>query len=108
TSTSEYQAKRPTPWSSSPRFSNGATTNGRDTSHVLAGDGRFFDQLALVIAHSASSSTAPAAGRRIADRSKRILVLVIERLSCVSRLQVLHLERLRVLLRPGGVEGDAV
>src|SRR6185436_2779339 len=50
---------------------------GFDTSHVFAGDGRFFDSVLLVIAHSISNSSPPMVGKKIADASNRNFALVV-------------------------------
>ena len=64
TSTSEYQAKRSTPWSISPRLASGSTTYGLLVSQVFAGDGRFRDHVWLLMLHSISTPPMPTSGSR--------------------------------------------
>src|SRR5689334_2564541 len=80
--------------------------NGLATDQVLAGEGRFFDHVALESAQKPTSATTPTSGRRYMDGSKRTAVFFM--LVSSSGLEVLDRERLRVLVRPGRVEHDTV
>src|SRR5437763_776932 len=50
------------PWSSSPRLASGATRYGLLASQVLPGDGRFFDQVRLLMLQSRRTSATPSSG----------------------------------------------
>ena len=63
------------PWSSSPRFSKGATTYGRLASHVLTGEGRFLESVALVIALRTSYTVAVHATGALQDAATAIVCL---------------------------------
>src|SRR4051794_26320500 len=94
------------PWSSSPRFAKGALMKGLLTSHVFDGDGRFFDQVALLAAQKPRMSTTPTSGSSSAWVSKPEALFFV--IAASLRLEAVNLEGLDVFLRPLGIELHAV
>src|SRR3954462_4680808 len=102
---SEYHVKRRIPWSSSPRFSNGAKMYGLLTSQVFAGEGRLLATVALTIAHPTTMITPPSKGRTNQSGPPQPFPFAFDCMTLlVSSLGAVHGEAHRVLLGLLGVE----